>query len=109
MPNKVRWGVLSTSDYAIKLTIPAMQKGECSEIRAIASREPGKAELIGGRIVRLMPTGRRPNRIAFQIARSLDDFAAQTGDARHEPAPLLARLAEEGRGFASLAEKKASS
>ncbi|MEI7683815.1 MAG: Uma2 family endonuclease [Planctomycetota bacterium] len=43
----------------------------------------GKAELIGGRIVRLMSTGRRPNRIAFRIARSLDDFceANQIGEA----------------------------
>jgi 3-hydroxyacyl-CoA dehydrogenase len=33
----------------------------------------------------------------------LKSFAAQVGDIRHEPAPLLARLADEGRGFASLA------
>jgi Uma2 family endonuclease len=38
-------------------------------------REPGKAELIGGRIVRFMPTGYRPGRVAFTIARRLDDFA----------------------------------
>ena len=38
-------------------------------------RVDGKAELIAGRIVPLMPTGRRPNRIAFRIARSLDDHA----------------------------------
>jgi Uma2 family endonuclease len=41
--------------------------------------EKGKAELIGGRIVPLMPTGRRPNRIAGRIFRSLDDHAATTG------------------------------
>jgi 3-hydroxyacyl-CoA dehydrogenase len=35
----------------------------------------------------------------------LKGFAAQVGDIRHEPAPLLARLADEGRGFASLADK----
>jgi Uma2 family endonuclease len=39
----------------------------------------GKAELIDGRIVPLMPTGRHPHRIAFRIARSLDDHAATTG------------------------------
>jgi Uma2 family endonuclease len=39
----------------------------------------GKAELIGGRIVHLMPTGRRPNRVAFRIVRSLDDYAHETG------------------------------
>jgi predicted dehydrogenase len=44
MANKVRWGVLSTSDFAIRIAIPAMQKGEWSEIRAIASRDRSKAE-----------------------------------------------------------------
>jgi 3-hydroxyacyl-CoA dehydrogenase len=29
----------------------------------------------------------------------LKQFAAQTGDARHEPAPLLTKLAAEGKGF----------
>ncbi len=33
----------------------------------------------------------------------LKEFAARTGDARHEPAPLLAKLAAEGRGFGSAA------
>jgi Uma2 family endonuclease len=43
-------------------------------------RVDGKAELIGGRIVYLMPTGRKPNRVAFRIARSLDDHAKATGE-----------------------------
>ncbi len=38
-------------------------------------RHDGKAELIAGRIVPLMPTGRRPNRVAGRIVRSLDDHA----------------------------------
>jgi Uma2 family endonuclease len=41
-------------------------------------REPGKAELIGGRIVQLMATGFLPNRVAGRIFRSLDDHAEQT-------------------------------
>ncbi len=41
--------------------------------------EKGKAELIGGRIIPLMPTGRKPNRIAAHIFRSLDDYAEATG------------------------------
>ena len=41
--------------------------------------EKGKAELIGGRIIPLMPTGRKPNRIAARIFRSLDDYAEATG------------------------------
>lgn len=38
-----------------------------------------KAELIGGRIVHLMPTGRKPNRVAGRIFRSLDDYATHLG------------------------------
>jgi Uma2 family endonuclease len=43
------------------------------------ARVEGKAELVDGRIVHLMSTGRRPNRIAFRIARSLDDYAESRG------------------------------
>src|SRR5436190_3574832 len=43
------------------------------------TRHPGKAELVGGRIVELMSTGRRPNRIAGRIYRSLDDHATAHG------------------------------
>lgn len=42
-------------------------------------RFPGKAELINGRIVPLMATGHRPNRIASRIFRSLDDYAQAQG------------------------------
>ena len=43
------------------------------------SHVEGKAELIDGRIVHLMPTGRRPSRVASRIFRSLDDHAEATG------------------------------
>jgi Uma2 family endonuclease len=39
----------------------------------------GKAELVDGKIVRIVPTGHLPNRVAFRIARSLDDYALATG------------------------------
>jgi Uma2 family endonuclease len=42
-------------------------------------RVDGKAELIGGRIVRFMPTGYKPGRVAFRIARRLDDHAETIG------------------------------
>jgi Uma2 family endonuclease len=42
-------------------------------------RVEGKAELIGGRIIHLMATGRKPNRVASRIFRSLDDYAEATG------------------------------
>ena len=42
-------------------------------------REPGKAELIDGRIVRYMATGLLPNLVAFRIVRSLDDYCRTRG------------------------------
>src|SRR4051812_9696143 len=42
-------------------------------------RTPGKAELIGGRIVHQMATGLTPNRVAGRIFRSLDDHSDQSG------------------------------
>ena len=42
-------------------------------------RTAEKAELIGGRIVTFLATGRKPNRVAFRICRSLDDHATLTG------------------------------
>lgn len=42
--DKVRWGVLSTSNLALKQVIPAMQKGKYSEISAIASRNLASAQ-----------------------------------------------------------------
>src|SRR5207245_8500331 len=44
MSDKVRWGVLSTSHFALAKAVPAMQKGEWSEVTAIASRDKSKAE-----------------------------------------------------------------
>jgi 3-hydroxyacyl-CoA dehydrogenase len=41
-----------------------------------------------------------------RIAARLHEFAAQTGDESLRPAPLLRRLAAEGRGFTSLATEK---
>ncbi len=44
MRNKVRWGVLGAALIAVQKVIPAMQRGEWSEISAIASRDRHKAE-----------------------------------------------------------------
>jgi predicted dehydrogenase len=44
MSDKVRWGVLSTAAIGVKKVIPAMQKGERTEVIAIASRDLRKAE-----------------------------------------------------------------
>src|SRR3984893_2355853 len=46
MSNKVRWGILSTAAIGVKKVIPAMQKGEWSEVTAIASRNLQKAKAV---------------------------------------------------------------
>src|SRR5262245_7372777 len=43
------------------------------------ARVAGKAELIGGRIVEAMPTGRRPSLIATRIVVKLYEYAAAVG------------------------------
>ena len=43
------------------------------------ARVHGKAELIGGKVVEFMPTGRRPGRVALEIAIRLRDYARQIG------------------------------
>jgi len=46
MINKVRWGILSTANIAVEKTIPAMQRGDWSEVTAIASRDLSKAQQV---------------------------------------------------------------
>ena len=63
----------------------------------------GKAELIGGRIVQVMGTGRRPSRVAFRIARALDDHAEATGVGEAHPdgvAYVVTELASGRESFA---------
>lgn len=43
------------------------------------AREAGKAELIGGRVVPLMPTGHRPGQVAGRIFRRLADHTDAVG------------------------------
>jgi predicted dehydrogenase len=44
MKPKVKWGVLGVAEIAVKKVIPAMQRGECSEVVAIASRDLERAK-----------------------------------------------------------------
>ena len=44
MSKKLRWGVLSTANIGLKKVIPAMQRGEHTQVMAIASRELSKAQ-----------------------------------------------------------------
>ena len=41
---KVRWGVLGVAGIAVRKVIPAMQRGQLSNVTAIASRTSAKAE-----------------------------------------------------------------
>jgi predicted dehydrogenase len=50
MRNKVRWGVLGVARIATEKVIPAMQRGEWSDVVAIASRDLGKAEKAAGQL-----------------------------------------------------------
>jgi predicted dehydrogenase len=45
MARKVKWGVLGVANIAVEKVIPAMQRGEVSEIFAIASRDVEKARV----------------------------------------------------------------
>ena len=48
--NKVRWGVLSTSEMATYKVIPAMQQGTYCEVTAIASRTLEKAQAAANKL-----------------------------------------------------------
>jgi len=45
MKAKVKWGVLGVAEIAVRKVIPAMQRGKCVEIVAIASRDLERARL----------------------------------------------------------------
>lgn len=47
--SKLRWGVLSTSNFALTKTIPAMLQAQHLEVAAIASRDLSKAEAAAAR------------------------------------------------------------
>lgn len=44
MSNKLRWGVLSTADIALRKVLPAMRQCQYATIQAIASRDLAKAQ-----------------------------------------------------------------
>jgi predicted dehydrogenase len=43
MSEKIRWGIVGVANIAVKKVIPAMQKGQFSEVAAIASRDAERA------------------------------------------------------------------
>ena len=50
MARKVKWGVLSTAKIGVEKVIPAMQKGNFSEVVAISSRDAEKARSTADRL-----------------------------------------------------------
>jgi predicted dehydrogenase len=46
MTKRVRWGVLGAAKIAVEKVIPAMQRGEWSEVVAVASRDAGRARRV---------------------------------------------------------------
>jgi predicted dehydrogenase len=50
MNNKVRWGVLGVASIATRKVIPGMQRGQWSEIAAIASRDLQKAKTAAAKL-----------------------------------------------------------
>ena len=50
MNRKVRWGILSTAAIGVTKVIPAMQRGDWSEVVAIASRDIDKANQVAQRL-----------------------------------------------------------
>ncbi len=47
---KLAWGILSTSKFAARATIPATQKSKYSDVRAIASRDRKRAENLAAQL-----------------------------------------------------------
>src|SRR5437868_1180050 len=48
--SKIRWGVLSTAQFGLNQSLPAMQLGQYSTIAAIASRHLDKAQAAAARL-----------------------------------------------------------
>jgi predicted dehydrogenase len=50
MNRKIRWGILGAAQIGINKVIPAMQKGEWSQVTAIASRDLAKAQAAAAKL-----------------------------------------------------------
>ena len=48
--DKVRWGIMSTADIGATKVIPAMQKGTCCDIQALASLSLEKAKALATKL-----------------------------------------------------------
>lgn len=92
MSKKLRWGILSTANIGLKKVVPAMQRGEHTEVIAIASRELDKA---------------RQAASALNISRAYGSYEELLGDPdidavynplpNHLHVPWTAKAAEAGK------------
>ena len=98
--------VIDAAEILDRLVLPMVNEGARILEEGIAAR-PGDIDVVwlqgynwpawrGG------PMHHADARGLDKVAARLSEFARQTGDDSLLPAPLLARLAAEGRGFASL-------
>jgi 3-hydroxyacyl-CoA dehydrogenase len=102
---------IDKSEIVERLLFPMINEGARILDEGIAAR-PGDIDVIwvygyGFPIWRGGPMHYADSVGLAHVRDRLREFAAQTGDTRHEPAPLLVRLADQGRGFASLSDAKA--
>jgi predicted dehydrogenase len=69
---KVKWGVLGVANIAVEKVIPAMQRGEASEIAAIASRDLARAREAAERLgIASRPGVLAPTRMTWPGSRSI--------------------------------------
>ena len=62
----------------IEKTLPRARQATVEELIEKLRRTAGKAEILNGKIVKLMPTGDEPNTAAFNIAFSLKIYQRET-------------------------------
>lgn len=68
-------------------------------------REPGKAEIVGGKIIHFMPTGDEPSSTSFEIASALRTWARATGAAGRAYADSTGFLVNLPNRFLDLARR----
>src|SRR3954454_24516267 len=70
------------TDHPLSISIGVSKMASVGQARATLDdlyRAPFKAELVDGRIVPLMASGHKPNRVAGRIYRSLDEHTDKIG------------------------------
>src|SRR6201990_1052627 len=91
-PEKVRWGVLGAAKIAVEKVIPAMQRGEWSEVAGLASRDAG----VAARVARELGIAKSYGSYGtLRAARSIE--AVYTPLPNHLHVPWTLKAAEAGK------------